>query len=63
MIKSWKCLNSGGVSQTQNLDFLEIIDMGGLFMTLELVLLVISCIATVTGTVITLLSYLKKDKE
>ncbi len=63
MIKTWKCLNSGGVSQTQNLDFLEIIDMGGLFMTLELVLLVISCIATVTGTVITLLSYLKKDKE
>ena len=33
-------------------------------MTLELVLLVISCIATVTGTVIALLSYLKqKDKE
>ena len=32
-------------------------------MTLELVLLVISCIANVTGTVITLLSYLKKDKE
>ena len=63
MIKTWKCLNSGGVSLTQNLDFLEIIDMGGLFMTLELVLLVISCISTVTGTVITLLSYLKKDKE
>ena len=32
-------------------------------MTLELVLLVISCIATVTGTVIALLTYLKKDKE
>lgn len=32
-------------------------------MTLELVLLVISCITTVTGTVIALLSYLNKDKE
>ena len=33
-------------------------------MTLELVLAVVSCIATVTGTVIALLSYLnRKDKE
>ena len=32
-------------------------------MTLELVLAVVTCIATVTGTVIALLSYLKKDKE
>ena len=32
-------------------------------MTIELVIAVVSCIATVTGTVIALLSYLKKDKE
>lgn len=33
-------------------------------MTLELVLTVVTCAATVTGTVITLLSFLKqKDKE
>ena len=32
-------------------------------MTIELVLSVVTCVATVTGTVIALLSYLNKDKE
>ncbi len=33
-------------------------------MTLELVIAVVTCVATITGTVITLLSFLKqKDKE
>ena len=32
-------------------------------MTLELVIAVVTCIAIITGTVIALLSYLKKDKE
>ena len=32
-------------------------------MTLELVIAVVTCVATVTSTVIALLSYLKKDKE
>jgi len=33
-------------------------------MTLELVIAVVTCIATITGTVIEMLSYLhKKDKE
>ena len=33
-------------------------------MTLELVIALVTCIATITGTVITLLSYFrKKDKE
>jgi hypothetical protein len=32
-------------------------------MTLELVIAVVTCFATVTSTVIALLSYLKKDKE
>ena len=33
-------------------------------MTLELVIALVTCIATITGTVITLLSFLKqKDKE
>ena len=33
-------------------------------MTLELVIALVTCVATITGTVITLLSFLKKkDKE
>ena len=32
-------------------------------MSLELVIAVVTCVATITGTVIALLSYLKKDKE
>ena len=33
-------------------------------MTLELVIAIVTCVATITGTVITLLSYLhRKDKE
>ncbi len=33
-------------------------------MTLELVIAVVTCVATITGTVITLLSFLRnKDKE
>ena len=33
-------------------------------MTLELVITLVTCVATITGTVITLLSFLKqKDKE
>ena len=43
--------------------FAEIID-GRLVMTLELVIATVTCVATVTSTVIALLSFLKKkDKE
>ena len=43
--------------------FAEIID-GRLVMTLELVIATLTCVATVTSTVIALLSFLKKkDKE
>ena len=59
----WKCLISGGVSQTQSV-YTEIIEWGGLSMTLELVIAVVTCVATVASTVIALLSFLKKkDKE
>ena len=38
--------------------------MGDLLMTLELAIAVVTCFATVAGTVIALLSFLKqKDKE
>ena len=44
--------------------FAEIKDLGGLLMTLELVIATVTCVATVTSTVIALLSFLKKkDKE
>ena len=46
-----------------NLAMLEILEKGRLVMTLELVIAVVTCVATITGTVIALLSYLKKDKE
>lgn len=63
MIKTWKCLNSGGVSRL-NQHNAEIIDQGGLSMTIELVIAAVTCVATVTDTVIALLSFLKmKDKE
>ena len=43
--------------------FAEILD-GRLVMTLELVIATVTCVATVTSTVIALLSFLKKkDKE
>jgi hypothetical protein len=43
---------------------LEILEKGRLVMTFELAIVVITCIATVANTVITLLSFLqKKDKE
>ena len=42
--------------------FAEIID-GRLVMTLELVIAVVTCVATLTSTVIALLSFLKKKEK
>ncbi len=53
--------DSGGVSQTR-LAFARILGKGGLRMTCEFVITLVTCVATVVSTVIALLSYLK-DKE
>lgn len=61
MLQALEMPDSGGVSQTR-LAFARILDKGGLRMTCEFVITLVTCVATVVSTVIALLSYLK-DKE
>ena len=72
----WKCLSSGGMQACLAIEFFQNSrlpnsirlvgnnDYGRLVMTLELVIALVTCVATVAGTVITLLTFLRqKDKE
>ena len=60
----WKCLGSGGSSPELYQRKLEYEIEGGVRMTAELVIGLVTCVATVINTVFVALSYLKgKDKE
>ena len=60
----WKCLGSGGSSPELYQRTLEYEIEGGVRMTAELVIGLVTCVATVINTVFVALSYLKgKDKE
>ena len=59
-----KCLGSGGSSPELYQRTLEYEIEGGVRMTAELVIGLVTCVATVINTVFVALSYLKgKDKE
>ena len=53
--------DSGGVSQTR-LAFARILDKGGLRMTCEIVIALVTCVATVICTVIAVLSYFRNKR-
>ena len=60
----WKCLGSGGSSPELYRLLSEYEIEGGVRMTAELVIGLVTCVATVINTVFVALSYLKgKDKE
>ena len=60
----WKCLGSGGLSPELCRLLSEYEIEGGVRMTAELVIGLVTCVATVINTVFVALSYLKgKDKE
>ena len=52
---------SGGVSRTQSV-FTEIVDKGGLRMTRDFVIALVTCVATVICTVIAVLSYFRNKR-
>ena len=61
----WKCLIqavSPELNQSLAQADFEIIDKGGLLMTFELVVAVITCIATIICTVIAVLSYFRNKR-
>ena len=52
---------SGGISRTQSANA-EIIDKGGLRMTRDFVIALVTCVATVICTVIAVLSYFRNKR-
>ena len=53
--------DSGGVSRTQSV-FTEIVDKGGLRMTCEYVIALVTCVANVISAVIAVLSYFRNKR-
>ncbi len=53
--------DSGGVSRTQSV-FTEIVDKGGLRMTCEYVIALVTCVASVISAVIAVLSYFRNKR-